>query len=364
MKKILLIAGTRPNFIKLAPLYHTLKNVVGYEVLICHTGQHFDSAMSDVFWKLLKLPLPNFMLNCSGGSSSEITGKTIVALSELFNEHIFSLVVVFGDVNATLSGAIVSTHNRVKLMHVEAGLRSYDRNMPEEVNRVITDHVSDYLMVSEPSGLINLEKEGIASEKLFFVGNIMIETLINSRKDWDAIDISAFTKDGRPFIVATFHRPENVDVEDNIQQLIYHLNKLSEKYNIIFPIHPRTKKRLLEFGLLGELTNNPSVVTTEPLDYFTFLKLISQSTGVITDSGGIQEETTYLRIPCITVRNNTERPITITEGTNVLYSINDPELYRKVIDYIQTKLVEVHAPIQFWDELVSNRIVKVIQQKI
>jgi UDP-N-acetylglucosamine 2-epimerase (non-hydrolysing) len=363
MKNIILIAGTRPNFIKLAPLYHTLIKQSIFRVYVCHTGQHFDSSMSDVFWKLLRLPLPDFTLSCSGGNSSEIAGKTILALNDVFRENSFDLAIVFGDVNATLAGAIVSSQHKVKLMHVEAGLRSFDRTMPEEINRVLTDHVSDYLMVSEPAGLANLEKEGVENSKVFFVGNIMIETLISTRKEWEHIDVSHLVSDSRPYIVVTFHRPENVDTHQNLSLILEHLNRLSENYTVIFPVHPRTKKMLTEFSQSLEIVNN-AVILTEPLDYFTFLKLVSNADAVITDSGGIQEETTYLQVPCITIRNNTERPVTISEGTNLLQSLGEKLLFSNMEKHINAMKGRVTSPIKYWDDQVSNRIALIIQKML
>ena len=364
MKEILLIAGTRPNFIKLAPLCHTLKSEGLYSVRICHTGQHFDHAMSDVFWQLLDLPTPDFMLDCSGAGVSEIIGKTILALNKVFIENTFNLVVVFGDVNATLAGAIVSSQHNIQLMHVEAGLRSFDRTMPEEINRVLTDHLSDHLMVTEPSGLQNLEKEGINASKIHFTGNIMIESLIKTRPAWGKMDVSAILKDEKPYLVATFHRPENVDDKKNMERTLSLLFKLSKDYNIIFPIHPRTRNRIRKFNLEGKLDTYFSIITTAPLDYFTFLKLVSGAVGVITDSGGIQEETTYLHIPCITIRNNTERPVTIAEGTNILASLMDDELNSKIRGHIEEVSRIKYRNIENWDDRVSNRIAAVINTVI
>ena len=362
MKRILLIAGTRPNFIKLAPLYHRLKAQGIHELRICHTGQHFDFSMSDVFWKLLELPAPDFMLDCSGPGVSAIIGKTVLALDKVFGENKFDLTIVFGDVNATVAGAIVSAQHRVKLMHVEAGLRSFDRNMPEEINRVLTDHISDYLMVSEPSGMINLEREGIGKDKVHFAGNIMIESLIKTRPSWERMDVSELLVDQSPYIVATFHRPENVDELKTLEQTIFLLNNLSEEYKIIFPIHPRTMQRLKEFDLFDKLERNKLIIITPALDYFKFLKLVAGAVAVITDSGGIQEETSFLNIPCITIRNNTERPVTLTEGTNILASLTNGDLNNRIGAHIRASAKKNYHQIERWDDQVSQRIAEVINE--
>lgn len=360
MKNILLIAGTRPNFIKLAPLYHTLKKQSEFSIKVCHTGQHFDKNMSDSFWDLLEIPSPDYMLGCKGANSTEIIGRTIIALNEVLLSEKFDVVIVFGDVNATVSGAIVSSHHRVKVIHVEAGLRSFDRDMPEEVNRVITDHISDYLMVSEESGLVNLKREGIDENKTVFVGNIMIETLIQTRNKWERIETDIVDTNSK-YIVATFHRPENVDTLENLQIVVSLFEQLSGDNKIVFPIHPRTKKQLAEFNLWEKLSSNKQVIITEPLDYFTFLKLVSKANCVVTDSGGIQEETSFLNVPCVTLRKNTERPVTITNGTNKLCSIKDESLVIDIVNHIKTIQSQQPTAIKFWDDGVSSRICEVIK---
>jgi UDP-N-acetylglucosamine 2-epimerase (non-hydrolysing) len=360
MKDILLIAGTRPNFIKLAPLFHRIKEK--YLVKICHTGQHFDSNMSDTFWHSLNLPEPDFKLNTSGGNVSDIIGKTILGLSEILKNNKFDCVIVFGDVNATVAGAITSVQSGIKLMHVEAGLRSYDRRMPEEINRIITDHISDVLFVSEQSGLVNLKKEGIPDNKVNFVGNIMIENLINTREFWEKLPSSYSAISKNKYFLATFHRPENVDDKNSIQKIISIINNLAEEEIVLFPIHPRTKNKLIEYDYFNFLEKNKNIIITEPLGYFEFIKLVSEAFCVITDSGGIQEETSYLNIPCITFRNNTERPITIEIGTNVLLNINETNLQTKIYEHISKVTNSNGNLIPLWDNLVSARILDVIDK--
>lgn len=358
----MLIAGTRPNFIKLSPLYHRLKKKDSFEVFICHTGQHFDFNMSDIFWKNLELPEPDFQLNIKGNGVVDTIGKTLLALNEVLQNNPFDLVVVFGDVNATAAGAISAVQSGLKVMHVEAGLRSYDRRMPEEINRVITDHVADYLMVSEPAGMSNLEKEGFDKMKYRMVGNIMIESLISTKEKWEKISLpeawTDFTK-AKP-VVATFHRPENVDDPSSLKRIVEIINSFSEKTPLVFPAHPRTKSRLFQYDLYDKLAKDKNILFTEPMGYFEFLRFISCASLVITDSGGVQEETTFMNIPCVTFRKNTERPVTVALGTNLMMDIWDQDFYRKVEKHITNIHERNREPIPFWDDKVSERIVSFI----
>jgi UDP-N-acetylglucosamine 2-epimerase (non-hydrolysing) len=364
MKKILLIAGTRPNFIKLAPLYHRIRNEApDIQPFICHTGQHFDFNMSDIFWQNLELPAPDFQLNIKGEGVADTIGKTILGINEIIRKESFGLVVVFGDVNATAAGAIVGAQSRIPVMHVEAGLRSFDREMPEEVNRVITDHVSDYLMVSEPSGLKNLEREGFPPEKVIMVGNIMIECLLRSRSHWEAMplkgDIRAFYE--KKPVVATFHRPENVDNPSTLQRIADILQCFSATRPVVFPVHPRTRARLQQHDLFHRLAEDPNILITEPLSYFEFLRLVSNAEMVITDSGGVQEETSFLQIPCVTFRKNTERPVTVELGTNKMMSIFDDGYLAKIEEHVAALRQRRAISIPYWDDAVSRRILDTIR---
>jgi UDP-N-acetylglucosamine 2-epimerase (non-hydrolysing) len=366
MLKILLIAGTRPNFIKLAPLFHQLKKQHWCEIKICHTGQHYDKNMSDIFWEYLELPNPDYSLGIGGGSVPEVIGNTTIALSKLISSENpkLDLVIVFGDVNATVSGAITAAQLGTPVMHVEAGLRSFDRTMPEEINRVITDHISDFLMVSEKSGLEHLKKEGIEDSKVFFVGNIMIETLIKTKEKWYSIALpSELNKlEDDKYIVCTFHRPENVDFESQLKVVVDKILALSNWMTVVFPLHPRTKSRLENWGLMEHLENNRNIILLPPLGYFEFLKLVSKSRLVVTDSGGIQEETSFLYKACITIRKNTERPVTITEGTNILMDLHHEHLLEEIHKHLDNLNSTVLKPIKYWDDHVSERIVNVIYQ--
>lgn len=367
MKKILLVAGTRPNFIKLAPLYHRIiSEAPEFRPYICHTGQHFDFNMSDIFWQNLELPAPDFQLGIKGNGVADTIGKTILGINEVIQQQAFNLVIVFGDVNATAAGAIVGAQSRIPVIHVEAGLRSFDRDMPEEINRIITDHVSDYLMVSEPSGIKNLKNEGFPDTKVLMVGNIMIECLLRTRKHWedtklpDEIDRLYSVKP----VIATFHRPENVDNKDNLQRVVDILIQFAENQPLIFPVHPRTKAKLEEYGFWKKLSGIKQLLMTEPLSYFQFLKLTSNASLVITDSGGVQEETSFLNIPCVTFRKNTERPVTVDMGTNMLMQIWDEDYFDKIKEHINRITERSAISIPLWDAEVSKRIVASIRTQL
>jgi UDP-N-acetylglucosamine 2-epimerase (non-hydrolysing) len=365
MKKILLVAGTRPNFIKLAPLYHRIKSESrGIQPLICHTGQHFDFNMSDIFWQNLELPSPDFQLGIKGSGVVDTIGKTLLGINEIIGHQQFDLLIVFGDVNATVAGAIAGAQSRIPVMHVEAGLRSFDRDMPEEINRVITDHISDWLMVSESSGVRNLKHEGIPDQKVCLIGNIMIECLLRTKKHWEAIKLGAEIQsfyDHKP-VVATFHRPENVDNPETLERLIQILLSFSADHRVVFPIHPRTKMRLEQHRFLGTLQRNSNILITEPLSYFEFLKLVSNSQLVITDSGGVQEETSFLAVPCVTFRKNTERPVTVELGTNLMMDIQDLEFRSQIANHIMAVRKREISSIPLWDDQVSHRIVSQIEK--
>ncbi len=367
MKKVLLIAGTRPNFIKLAPLFHRIRSEAKQlQPYICHTGQHFDFNMSDIFWQNLELPSPDFQLNIKGAGVADTIGKTILGINEVVQANQFDLMVVFGDVNATAAGAIVGAQTRIPVMHVEAGLRSFDRNMPEETNRVITDHISDFLMVSEPSGLANLQREGFTDDKVIMVGNIMIECLLRTRKHWENIplpkEIMGFYE--RKPVIATFHRPENVDSPDNLRRLVAILRRFSADHPVVFPVHPRTKARLQQYDFFAGLESDPNILITDPLSYFEFLKLVAGASLVITDSGGVQEETSFLNIPCVTFRKNTERPVTVEMGTNLLLNIWMEDFYDRIGLHRQSLAGRPSTTIPLWDDQVSKRIVTKIMQAI
>ena len=369
MKTILMVAGTRPNFIKLAPLYHRIKSDANdFQPYICHTGQHFDFNMSDIFWENLDLPVPDYQLNVKGEGVADTIGKTILGINKIIQQTSFDMMIVFGDVNATAAGAITGVQSRIPVMHVESGLRSFDRDMPEEINRIITDHISDHLMVSEESGLVNLKREGIADDKVLLVGNIMIECLLLTKKHWQNIQLNEEINNfylQKP-VVATFHRPENVDVPENLKRIVEILRTFSAEQPLIFPIHPRTKAKLEENNLYSVIKEDRNILLTKPLSYFEFLKLMSNARLVITDSGGVQEETSFLNIPCVTFRKNTERPVTIELGTNIMMNIWDENYVDKINKHLKCIKDRGKPNIPLWDNEVSLRIVnfmKVILNK-
>lgn len=359
--EVLLIGGTRPNFIKIAPIYYKFQDVERIHMKLCHTGQHYDNNMSELFWKSFKLPEPDFNLNVKGKNVPDIIGRTIIELKKVLDENNFHLVIVVGDVNATVAGAIAASQSQIKVMHIEAGLRSFDRKMPEEINRIITDHISDFLMVSEQSGLRNLKNEGISSKKIFFVGNIMIESLIKSKNEWMNVTQANKLQNilDNTFILSTFHRPENVDNRYNLGKIGEFLTSLAKNNLIIFPIHPRTSKMIKKFNL-GALFNNSNIKIIDPIGYFEFINLVYKCKYVITDSGGIQEETSFLKKPCFTIRQNTERPVTISEGTNRLIDIKCNNIETQISDHLNFLMHKTFRPIKYWDNNVSQRILNVI----
>ncbi|MFO7278504.1 MAG: UDP-N-acetylglucosamine 2-epimerase (non-hydrolyzing) [Pseudomonadota bacterium] len=318
-KRIHLIAAARPNFMKVAPLYHALSGESWCTVEIVHTGQHYDPNMSDAFFRDLRLPAPHFHLEVGSGTHAEQTGRTMMAYEKVCFEHRPDWIVVVGDVNATAACAMVGAKLCIPVVHLEAGLRSRDRTMPEEINRLVTDAIADVLWTPSHDADANLRAEGVPEEKIECVGNIMIDSFEMMREQIAA----AGTRErlglaGKPYAVVTLHRPSNVDHRDKLAELVGELVRVSRDLQILFAVHPRTRRRLEEFGLLDQLTGAPGVLLSEPLGYVDFMNLVSGCTIVITDSGGVQEETTYLGIPCATLRENTERPVTITEGTNRL----------------------------------------------
>jgi UDP-N-acetylglucosamine 2-epimerase (non-hydrolysing) len=318
-KKIHLIMAARPNFMKVAPLYHALKKEPWAEPILVHTGQHYDANMSDSILLDLELPPPHHHLGVGSGSHAEQTGRTMIEYEKICLADNPDLVVVVGDVNATVACALVATKCGRTLAHLEAGLRSFDRTMPEEINRIVTDSISDILWTPSPDADENLIREGIDPKKIHRVGNIMIDSLVMLKPKFDAIDVEVtFGVKPGTYGVVTIHRPSNTDNPEVLSTLMRHLIDASEIVPLVFPLHPRTRKALEQCRLLSELEQRPTIKLLEPLSYLSFMALLSKSKVAITDSGGIQEETTYLGITCLTLRKNTERPITVTEGTNRL----------------------------------------------
>ena len=363
MKKIILVVGARPNFIKIAPLHRALCRYSHDLIsLICHTGQHFDQNMSKIFFEELALPEPHFFLGVGGGSHADQTGRIMIGFEKILEREKPDLVIVPGDVNSTLACSVVAAKTGTHLAHVEAGLRSFDRSMPEEINRIVTDILCDYLFVSEPSGLINLRKEGIDQGKIFYVGNIMIDSLVQYQpRIMKSTVLKQLHLRKKEYILVTFHRPNNVDTRETLSEVVEFLNRLARRKKIVFPVHPRTMINLKKYELRNKVSND--VILLDPVGYIDFLQLTRNAGLVITDSGGIQEETTYLSVPCITIRDNTERPVTVETGTNVLAGTNLPEAEKEANNILNGKMKKGSIP-ELWDGKTAERIASIIMQKL
>jgi UDP-N-acetylglucosamine 2-epimerase (non-hydrolysing) len=328
-------------------------------VLLIHTGQHFSPEMSKVFFDDLELPLPDIHLGAGGGTPTQQTVGIMRELEGIFATTRPSLVLVVGDVNSTLSAALTAAQMHIPVAHVEAGLRSFDRGMPEELNRIVTDAISDYLFVSEQSGVTNLLAEGVDPNRIYSVGNVMIDTLLRFRAKAGLSPIlSDFGLAPGSYGVATIHRPSNVDDPLRLAEMVKALTEISKLAPVVFPVHPRTRKRINEFGICLE-----HLILSEPLGYLDFLHLMSNARLMVTDSGGIQEETTVLGIPCLTARENTERPITITHGTNRLVGVNSAEIADAARQVLTGMKPEMAAP-DLWDGHASKRIADILEQQL
>lgn len=369
--KVIQVVGARPNFMKVAPLHRAIQKLAGWTSKIVHTGQHFDAKMSDVFFTQLELPTPDFFLGIGGGSHTEVTAKIMVAFEKIVEAEKPDLIIVVGDVTSTLACTLVAIKMGIKVAHVEAGLRSFDRTMPEELNRILTDSVADYLFVTEESGLQHLKNEGVADERVFFSGNVMIDSLVRYQEKAKTTtiledlglrtsDSGLSTDDSRlstaDYIVMTMHRPANVDTKEGLESILELIELSSKDTKIIFPIHPRTRAHMEKFGLAERLDQAQNLIMTEPLGYLEFIQLMSNATAILTDSGGIQEETTYLGVPCLTFRDSTERPITVTLGTNQLLSDLDPKKTYAALQEILAGKVKKGSIPPLWDGKAAERI--------
>ena len=358
---ILHVVGARPNFMKAAPVQRALSAHAAVRQTLVHTGQHYDAAMSDVFFRQLEMPQPDCNLEVGSGSHARQTAAVMVALEPVLLERKPDLVLVYGDVNSTVAAALVCSKLAIRVGHVEAGLRSRDRTMPEEINRLLTDQLSDLLFTPSPDGDENLLREGIDSSKIHRVGNVMIDTLVRLLPHAEEKFPAALPS---PYALVTLHRPSNVDDLPWLNGLLATLADLSSQLHVLFPVHPRTRQRLEALGYAQQL--NARLRLMEPLPYLEFLALQRYASLVITDSGGIQEETTFLNIPCLTVRENTERPITITMGTNQLVGRDlsrlrsaAKEILRR--DAIKDSVGKSSATrVPLWDGHASERIAQVI----
>lgn len=357
-----LVAGTRPNFIKIAPILRALQRVPVLSARLVHTGQHYDRDMSDVFFQDLGIRPPDVHLGAGSGSQASQTARILTA----FEEHLLSAapkssgVLVVGDVNSTLACSLAAAKLMIRVAHVEAGLRSFDRSMPEEINRVITDALADLLFVSEPAGLENLRREGVSDSRVRYVGNVMIDSLVHELPHARAAGAPArLGLTPRSYGLVTLHRPSNVDDPARLATILAILKQVAARLALAFPVHPRTKQRLMAAGLMADAEQARGLMLLDPLGYRDNLGLMADATLVITDSGGIQEETTFLDVPCLTIRPNTERPITITRGTSTLVG-NELSAIPAIVDEITAGRAKHAQAIDGWDGRAAERIVEAL----
>lgn len=368
MKNVFIVAGARPNFMKIAPIVRALRTHGGLGYKIIHTGQHYDHEMNDVFFEELGIPEPDVFMGAGGGTHSQQTAKIMIAFEELCLKERPDATLVVGDVNSTLACSIVAKKLNIPVAHVEAGLRSGDMTMPEEVNRVVTDSISDWFFVTEPSGLRHLKHEGKSDSAIHHVGHVMVDNLLYQAAKLSDLDTSIFKTDtiktahqanGGRYGVVTLHRPSNVDNIDRMGQIARALIDVASELPLIFPVHPRTRENLDKFNIdLG-----PHVTLVGPQSYMAFLNLWKDASVVLTDSGGLQEETTALGIPCVTIRENTERPITVHEGSNVLAGTDPVRIIAEARKAMSDEGKRGRRP-HLWDGQAAQRIVEVLAKEL
>jgi UDP-N-acetylglucosamine 2-epimerase (non-hydrolysing) len=356
--KIAAIVGARPNFVKIAPIVAELRTRPEASTLLIHTGQHYDGPMSDSFFANLELPDPDVNLRVQAPTATAQIAEIMLRLEAVLVEARPDVVVVVGDVNSTLAGALTAVKLGITLAHVEAGLRSFDRQMPEEINRVLTDSISDLLFTTEPVGNENLAREGVPAPRIHFVGNVMIDTLFRYRERARASNVlETLAVKPRAYSLLTLHRPSNVDTDTTLRSLLGAVAKIQETSPVVFPVHPRTRQRLAR--LEGQLPPMPNLRLADPLPYLDFLQLMANARCVLTDSGGIQEETTALGVPCLTLRENTERPITVTRGTNKVIGVDPSVIHAEWRRASEGKWPAGELP-ELWDGKAASRIVPVL----
>lgn len=370
-KKLILVAGARPNFMKIAPLMHALKNHPAIQPILVHTGQHYDVKMSGRFFEELNIPQPDINLEVGSGSHAVQTARIMEGFEKVCLDEKPDFVLVVGDVNSTAACTMVAAKLGIKTIHYEAGLRSNDRTMPEEINRLVTDAISDVFLTTSKDADVNLIKENIPVGKIHMVGNLMIDSLVANKEkalqttlEFSLLNRSQKISLGVDFLdksygVMTFHRPSNVDFPEMLKQLVEIWGEVSNQIPLIFPVHPRTYKNIQTFGLEKLINNYPQLYFIEPLGYLQFIHLVSKAKFALTDSGGIQEETTYMNIPCLTVRPNTERPVTVWEGSNKLIKVED--ILPEVQMIIEGKGKVGKCP-EFWDGETAQRIVELLEK--
>ncbi len=364
MIKIINVVGARPNFMKIAPIQREMAKYDNIQPVLVHTGQHYDERMSKLFFDDLQLPKPDIYLDVRSGSHAVQTAKVMMAFEEVLKQEKPDLVIVVGDVNSTAACSMVAAKMETKIAHVEAGLRSFDRTMPEEINRLVTDVLSDFLFVTEKSGLENLKHEGIDDSKVHFVGHLMIDSLIYfepmAEKSTVLQDLQL---EPQNYGLITLHRPSNVDHKENFLKLLNAFEHIEKQIPLIFPIHPRSQKMIDQFGLRDKVEKMKNLRLLEPLGYLDFMKLLHNAKLVLTDSGGIQEETTYLGIPCITMRENTERPITVEIGSNVLVGTDTERIIEEAQKVLDGNAKKGQIP-ELWDGKAAERIVRILNEKL
>ena len=360
--KIFNVVGARPNFMKIGPLHRAFTALDDVQSVIVHTGQHYDERMSDVFFKQLELPEPDIYLGVGSGTHAQVTAKIMMLFEEAVLEHKPDLILVVGDVNSTVACSLVAAKCHIPLAHVEAGLRSGDRKMPEEINRLVTDSISNYLFVTEQSGLDNLKAEGVRDEKVFFVGNVMIDSLVHFReKAAHRPILGEVGVEKKEYILMTMHRPANVDTADQLEKVVETIEGIAGLHPVVLPMHPRTRARLTSFNMLDRVESISGLTISEPLGYLDFLNLMDNAAMIVTDSGGIQEESTYLQVPCITLRDSTERPVTVDLGTNELMDLEPAAIVNRVSAVLQGDRKEGQIP-PLWDGKAAVRIAETLEQ--
>jgi len=356
--RILIVVGTRPNFIKITQ-FKKVNQQMGnpFDIKIVHTGQHYDDKMAAIFFQQFELE-PDYFLNIPQASANSQMAEIMLRLENVIIDYKPALVMAVGDVNSTFAAAFTAHKLGIQVAHIESGLRSYDRGMPEEINRLLTDEISDYYFITEQSGLDNLIKEGRSKDKLHFVGNTMIDTLVAfNHKIEESKILDEYHLISQKFVLMTMHRPATVDFEEGLKKLLDIIEYVNKNYKLVFPIHPRTLGKLQQFGLMERVKANDKIILTEPLDYFAFQKLTAHCRFVITDSGGIQEETTFRRVPCLTLRPNTERPSTVTIGTNELVPFDIETVQNKINSIIEDTYKKGNIP-PMWDGKSTERILQ------
>ena len=360
--KIINVVGARPNFMKIAPVQREMTQHGSIKPVLVHTGQHYDDKMSRLFFEDLELPEPDVYLGVGSGTHAQQTAKIMIEFEKVLEREKPDIVLVVGDVNSTAACSLVAAKMGIRIAHVEAGLRSFDRDMPEELNRIVTDALSDYLFVSERSGLDNLRREGISEQKVHFVGNVMIDSLVYfMRKAEQSRILDQLALENQSFALITLHRPSNVDVKQSFAALLDAFAVLEKEIRIVFPIHPRSRKRLHEFGLEARAGRMQNLLLLDPIGYLDFMQLMRRAKFVLTDSGGIQEETTYLGIPCLTMRENTERPVTIDVGTNILIGSDAQRVVTEARKILEGKVKNGGIP-ELWDGRAAGRIVDILSR--